>query len=79
MTPEHGDGFETLEAGIAKTKATEEAIRIAAQMSAQKTEPDPLNRDIHTRLSFILIKIRNLQSVKLEFLFFTERPQKNDE
>lgn len=35
-TPEHGTAFDIAGKGIAKTKATEEAIRIAAQMSAPK-------------------------------------------
>lgn len=35
-TPEHGTAFDIAGKGIAKTKATEEAIRIAAQMAAPK-------------------------------------------
>ncbi len=35
-TPEHGTAFDIAGKGIAKTRATEEAIRIAAQMAASK-------------------------------------------
>ena len=35
-TPEHGTAFDIAGKGIAKTKATEEAIRIAAQMAASR-------------------------------------------
>ena len=35
-TPEHGTTFDIAGKGIAKTKATEEAIRIAAQMAASR-------------------------------------------
>ena len=35
-TPEHGTAFDIAGKGIAKTKATEEAIRIASQMAAPK-------------------------------------------
>ncbi len=35
-TPEHGTAFDIVGKGIAKTKAMEEAIRIAAQMAASR-------------------------------------------
>ena len=35
-TPEHGTAFDIAGKGIAKTKATEEAIRIAAQTAASR-------------------------------------------
>ena len=37
-TPEHGSGYDIAGKGIAKTKATEEAVRIAAQMAGWRGE-----------------------------------------
>ena len=35
-TPEHGTAFDIAGKGIAKTNATQEAIRLAAQMAASR-------------------------------------------
>ncbi|WP_288945920.1 4-hydroxythreonine-4-phosphate dehydrogenase PdxA [uncultured Megasphaera sp.] len=37
-TPEHGSAYDIAGKGIAKTKATEEAVRIAAQMAGWRGE-----------------------------------------